>query len=197
MNGVVKQIHTYTGLLTFVNLMVYGIVGFSQAFHASPVQRALRPAVITERPFTVEPNENDRDVAARVVEELGLSLAKPVHDFVIKHDPAHNLWLDIWDVNGSRKITFLEREHKIRIEEQPSDLWSYLDALHATTAVFKSGDDRLQRWAYYNEFAMWSLLAMTATGVWLWLASRPGHRWALISLAAGASAFCALYALTR
>jgi len=52
-------------------------------------------------------------------------------------------------------------------------------------------------WAWYNRFAIWSLIAMAITGTYLWLASRPRYRVAQYSFAGGAGAFILLYALTR
>lgn len=197
MNKIIKKIHTYTGLLTFVNLMVFGIAGLASTFHDNPEQRPPAVSRVIEQPFAADPNATDRQVAERVVAQLGLSLATPVHDFIIKHDAANNLWLDIYEVNGRRKVTFLEQKSRIRVEEYRNSIWRYLDNLHATTAAFKSGDWRMQLWANYNEFAMWCLLGMIVSGVYLWLSTRPGHRWAQVSLAAGASLFAVLWAITR
>jgi hypothetical protein len=55
----------------------------------------------------------------------------------------------------------------------------------------------IRMWAWYTEFAIWSLLFMPVTGVYLWLASRPRHRWAQFSFAAGSGLFLLLYAITR
>ena len=49
-----------------------------------------------------------------------------------------------------------------------ASLWKYLSTLHVTTAAFKSGDWRMQVWAWWNEFAMWCVAAMVVSGVWVW-----------------------------
>ena len=55
----------------------------------------------------------------------------------------------------------------------------------------------LKLWNYYTEFSIYSLLAMSMSGIYLWLASRPGLRWAQLSFAAGCGVFVVLYMVTR
>jgi hypothetical protein len=55
----------------------------------------------------------------------------------------------------------------------------------------------MQLWADYNEFAMWSLLAMIASGFTMFLAARARSRLAQISFALGACGFAALYLWNR
>ncbi len=189
-----KKVHTYAGLLTFVNLAVYGIVGLTIPFLRQSPQGV--PAVAYQN-FTVPPNLTDRQVAERVCSLLHLSLATPVNSAAIQHDAANNLFLDFWHANGRDQVTVLEKEGRLRIETIRNSLPLYFFTLHETTAVFHSGDWRMQLWADYNEFAMWCLLIMISTGVAMFVASRAGSRLAQISLAAGCCLFGALYFLTR
>ena len=55
----------------------------------------------------------------------------------------------------------------------------------------------MQFWADYNEFAMWCLLGMIASGFAMFLAARARGRLAQISFAAGCCVFAALYFWTR
>jgi hypothetical protein len=190
----IRRIHTYAGLLTFVNLVVYGIVGLSSVYLLSPHSA---PAVVSERNFRVAPNLTDLQVAERVCAELNLTLATPVHSYVIGHDAANNLVLDFRHANGKHLVTVLEKEGRLRVEVTRNSLLLFLFTLHETTAAFHSGDWRMQFWADYNEFAMWCLLAMIVTGVAMFLAVRLRSRLAQISLAAGCCAFAALYFYTR
>ena len=190
----VKKLHTYAGLLTFLNLAVYGVVGLSIPFLRQS-ERAV-PAV-SYRNFTVPANLTDRQVAERICSLLGLSLATPVNNAAIQHDAANNLFLDFWHANGRDQVTVLEKEGRLRIETTRHGVALYLFTLHETTAVFHSGDWRMQLWADYNEFAMWCLLAMIASGFAMFLASRTGSGLAQISLAAGSFLFAALYFFTR
>ena len=162
------RIHTYTGLLTFVNLTLYAVVGIAALFDAPTA-----PApVVWEQSFTVQANQSDRAVADRVVRLLGLSLATPVHDFAIGHDAQRHLVLDFYHANGRHQVTVLEHPGRLRVEQTRASLWQYLTTLHVTTAAFHSGDWRMQVWAWWNEFAMWSLAVMAASGVWIWWGRR-------------------------
>src|SRR5579871_4028252 len=88
----IKKVHTYAGLLTFINLAVYGIVGLSIASLRQPD----RPApVVHYQDFRAGANLTDRQVAEQVCSRLDLSLATPVNSFAIQHDEANNLVLDL------------------------------------------------------------------------------------------------------
>ena len=189
-----KKIHTYAGLLTFVNLMVYGIVGLSITFLR---QSSSAAAAVSYRDYTVEPNLTDLQVAGRVAALLNLTLATPVRSFVIDHNAANNLVLDFRHVNGRHLVTVLEKEGRIRVETTRNSIWHYFFTLHETTAAFQSGDWRMQFWADYNEFAMWSLLAMLASGFAMFLGARIRSGLAQVSLVAGCAIFAALYLWTR
>ncbi len=189
----ISRIHTYAGLLTLANLLLYALVGIAALFDS----RSIPVPQVWEQPFASHPNENDRQTAERVVTLLGLSLATPVHDFNLRRDPQHRLLLDFYHANGRHKVTVLEG--RLHVERTRASLWKYLSTLHVTTAAFHSGDPRMQLWAWWNEFAMWCLLAMTASGVWIWLGRRGGkgfwrrvHRY----LAFSSLALLAIYELS-
>lgn len=189
-----KRVHTYAGLLTFVNLAVYGVVGLSVTF----LRKAGDPApVISYQNFSIEPNLTDRQVAERVRAQLSRSLATPANNAAIEHDSANDLLLDFHDANGSRQVTVLENQGRLRLETIRNSLGIYLDALHGRTASFRASDWRMQLWADYNEFAMWCLLTMIASGFAMFLAVRARCRLAQISLAAGCCVFAALYFWNR
>jgi hypothetical protein len=189
-----KKVHTYAGLLTFVNLAVNGVAGLSVTF----LQQSGRAAsVISYQNFSIEPNLTDRQVAERVRSQLSLSLETPVNSAAIQHDAANNLLLDFRHANGRQRVTVLEQEGRLRIETTRNSFATYLYILHTRTAGFHSGDWRMQLWADYNEFAMWSLLAMIASGFTMFLAARARSRLAQISFAVGACGFAALYLWNR
>jgi uncharacterized iron-regulated membrane protein len=192
---VILKLHTWAGLATFVNLMIYGIVGIAAAFEPAPDAPA-PAAAVREIPFAMPQNSTDREVAEQVVERLGLSLATPVQNFAIQHDDQHRLVLDFRHANGRHRITFPDAGH-LQVEITRAPLDRYLSSLHVTSAVFHSGDWRMQAWSWYNEFAMWCLIFMILSGAWLWLSRRARHRWALASLAAGAGVFTLMYWWTR
>jgi lipoprotein signal peptidase len=186
---VYQRLHTYAGLMTFVNLMVFGLVGLAATLEPRPQQPT---ATVSNVPFAAGANLTDRQIAEQVCSLLHLSLATPIQNAVVQHDAANHLLLDFWHANGRHKVTVLESEHTLRIEVMRDSFWSYLGTLHATTAAFHSGDWRMQAWADYNEFAMWCLIAMLISGLALWLFAETRQRWASWSLALSCGIFGAL-----
>jgi hypothetical protein len=191
------KIHTWAGLLTFVNLMVFGAAGLGAALEPPGGGAA---ASMEYRSFTVEPGWTDRQVAERVVELLHLPLATPVQKAAIQHDSANRLVLDFYHANGRHKVAVLAAEGRLRVSVWRASFWKYLSTLHVTTAAFRSGDARMQLWAWYNEFAMWCLLVLMASGTAIWLTTRPRRRSRIRSLhfyvAVCCLPFLAMYGIT-
>jgi uncharacterized iron-regulated membrane protein len=162
----IARLHFYAGLLTLANLMLYAVVGIASLFNPHGASNAW------EQHFTVPVGQTDRETAEQVIALLGLSLATPVHDFNIAHDSQGRLVLDFYHANGRHKVTVLDNPARLRIEQTRAPLSKYLATLHVTTAAFRSGDWRMRMWAWWNEFAMWCLLLMTGSGVWIWFRRR-------------------------
>jgi len=183
----VRKLHAYAALATFVNLMVFGVVGLWAAF----ASRGAPPApVVHEARFTAAGNLTDRQVAEQVCTLLHLSLATPIQSAAIQHDDSGRLVLDFYHANGRDRVTVLESQARLRIETTRNSLWRYLDILHMTTGTFRSGDWRMTLWADYNECALWSLGTMLVTGVVLGASRRSRTAWT--ALAAGAVALAAM-----
>jgi hypothetical protein len=197
MMRLVKRLHTWAGLLTFVNLLVYGMAGLAATARTNPNNRTIGLTRRYEVAFTAPANATDRQLAELICDVLGLTLAKPVQGPAIQRDAANNLLLDLYHVNGHHRVTVLEKENRLQVEEFRAGVGRYADVLHMTTAVFRSGDRRMNVWAWYNEFAMWSLLGMTGSGLFLWLATRPRLLAAWISLGLGTAACGLVYVLVR
>jgi hypothetical protein len=196
MTALVKKIHMYTGLLSFVTLVVFGIAGLTATFQPSPERRRPEPAV-TFRPFTVAPNLSDKEAADQVYAALRIPLSNPIPKYAVRRNSENQLALDFYTVNGIHRVTVLETENQLRIAQVRNSVWQYLNNAHTITPRGNSQHMRVRMWSWYNELAIWSLLFMSISGVWLWLASRPRFRWAQLSFAAGSGLFIALYALTR
>ena len=91
-----KRVHAYAGLLTFVNLAVYGVVGLSVTFLRESEPSA---PVVSYQNFSLQPNLTDRQAAQRVRSQFNLSLATLLNSTAIEHDAAKNLHLDFHDAN--------------------------------------------------------------------------------------------------
>jgi hypothetical protein len=182
----VIRIHIYTALLTLVNLLVYTTTAVYAALRLPRTGATL----VQYREYQPEDGETDRQTAERVVKLLGLSLATPVQSFAIQHPQPGQLVLDFYHANGRHKVTVLPGQMRIEITRNTAA--RYLDVLHVTTGAFRSGDWRMQLWAYENEFALWCFLAMLASAVWMaaarfrWLGTTQMR---IVHLAAGALFF--------
>ena len=158
----IARIHTFAALATLVNLLVYAVAGLAPL--------TMSPAKVWEQPFPVQPGETDRAIAERVVRLLEIPLATPVHQFNIGHDAAGHLRLDFYHANGRHKA--IVADGRLYVEATRAGFGKYLSTLHVTTAAFDSADRRMQVWSWYNEFAMWALIVMLATGAWMFATRR-------------------------
>lgn len=192
----IKRIHIYVGLLNFSILLVYGIAGLDATFTGAPGGPRQEP-VVEIVPYTVPPNLSDVEAANTIRVALGKTLSGPVNANGARRDRDNNLTFELYSTNGPTRITVLESQHQLHLETRRNGLWRYLNNLHATTQNARVPDLRIRLWGWYNEFAIWSLIAMSLSGVYLWLVSRPRFRWAQFSFATGSGIFLLLYIFTR
>jgi hypothetical protein len=196
-NAIVKKIHTYAGLLSFSILVVFGVVGVWAALRPAPEQRP-RPVVVErDVPYTPPPNITDRELADDVWRAINAPLTAPVPEAGVRRNRDNNLALLFFSPNGVWRVTVFEKENRLRVAQTRNRFAQYLNALHETTIRSRAPDWRLRLWTYYNEFSVWTLSLMAISGVWLWLSSRPGYRWAQFAFATGAASFAVLYFLAR
>jgi hypothetical protein len=192
LRATVLKIHVYAGLLTFGQLMIYGVAGLSAAFQPG-LERPKIPHTVRYLPFTPAPSATDKEVAAAVYSAVAPPLARPVPDWFLQRTPDNDLLLDFYNVNGIYRATVLEREHRIRIEQIRNSVWLFASDIHAATPGDDEAPPIVRAWAVYNELAMWCLLAFCASGLYLWLSARPRGPWAWACLAAGVVTFCSLW----
>lgn len=190
-----KKLHMYAGLLNFSILLVFGIAGLTATVHTPGTPRAT--SVITAIDFRPPANVGDYEAALAAFEFLQLPMAAPPMRNAVRRDAANNVTFASYTPNGARIVTLLENEGRVRLDTRRESIWHFFDNLHGTTINNRETDLRIRLWTWYNEFAIWSLIFMSATGVYLWLASRPRYRWAQVSFAAGSGIFVLLYAISR
>lgn len=190
------KIHMYVGLLNFSILIVFGITGLLHAFTPAPSERKRPQPAIDYRDYTAPEGLDDRQVARGVFDLLRLPLTEPA-PYALRRNEHNDLTFTFYTLNGSYRVVVLERENRLRIETQRQNIWHFFNNLHATTIQDRSTDIRVRLWAWYNEVAIWSLIGLPLSGVYLWLTSRPGYKPACYAFAAGCVAFLILYAMTR
>jgi hypothetical protein len=183
----------YTGLLNFTMLLVFGIAGLTATIQ--PARR--QTGDLDTREFQIPPNLTDFEAAVAAFQFLNAPLSQAPGRGAVRRDGENHVSFTMYSANGPRIVTLLEKEHQVRIDSRKNSIWHFFENVHATTPREATHDMRERLWSWYTELSIWSLILMAASGVYLWLASRPAHRWGQISFVAGSGAFIVLYALTR
>jgi hypothetical protein len=196
LTALLRKIHIYAGLLTFVQLIVYGIAGLAAAYYGGII-RPQTPESVRYVPFTVPASATDKQVARLVYETLNPAMARPVPDWFLQRTADNHLRLDFYNINGIHRVVVLEKEGRLRVEEIRNNMALFLEDIHAATPGDEESPTLMKFWEWWNEGAMWTLLGFCLTGVWLWLAARPRNvaAWALLTLGTGALA--ALWSVFR
>jgi hypothetical protein len=117
--------------------------------------------------------------------------------FAIKRDEHNDLQLDFYNINGIHRVTVLEHDHKLRIEDVHNGAGTFFNDLHTVTLNDDEAPRLVHVWGYYNIFAMWCLLGFCLSGVYLWLTAQTRSRWAWGSLAAASASMAALWIAFR
>jgi hypothetical protein len=192
----IRKIHIYAGLLTFTQLLIYGIAGLIATFQVSQE----RPKIAHETryvPFAVPASATDKEVADKVYAELKLPLTRPMPGWFLRRTSDHHLLLDFYHINGIYRVVVFENERRLRVESISNDGWLFLEDIHASTPGDGEAPALIRWWAIWNELGMWCLLGFCVTGVWLWLASRPRFVWAWSALVVGSMMLAGMWGRFR
>ena len=147
--------------------------------------------------YTPPASKTDKEVDDDVYRTLALPLTRPMPLFAIKRNEQNDLLLDFYNINGIYRVTVLERERKLRIEDIRNRPITFLNDLHAVTLGDREAPPLVRAWGYYNAFAMWCLLGFCASGVYLWLTAQARSWWAWGSVAAASAAMASLWIAFR
>jgi uncharacterized iron-regulated membrane protein len=198
MRDLLQKIHMYLGLLCWSILFVYGIAGLTATvFRAGPPGPHFQSSTVRAESFVPPPNQTDKQVADAVWRTLQIPLTGPPPEYAVHRDRQNNLVVSFYTTNGPTYVTVLEQQNQLRIETHRNTIWAYFDNLHSTLPRQQPYDWRVRLWGYYNEFAVWALLAMALSGVYLWVSSRPRHLLAQVAIAVAGVSFLVLYIVTR
>jgi hypothetical protein len=188
----IKKIHTYLGLLNLSFLVIFGLTGAHLALHR-PAENDLTEQPVRFEDFTPPTSVmDDRDLGELIRRRLNIAAVS----WDPHRDRDNDLVVDYYTHKGPWRVTALEKEHRLRIAKLRENGWGFINNLHATENR-DVADWRVRLWTWYNEFALWSLMAMALTGLYLWLSSRPKFRLAQLAVAAGSGAFVLLYWFSR
>jgi len=195
MRNLVLKLHIYAGLLTFAQILIYGIAGL-----AATVEERPRPKIVQssrEVAYTPPASKTDKEVADDIYRTLSLPLTRPMPLFAIKRNDRNDLLLDFYNINGIHRVTVLEREGRLRIDEVHNKPATFVNDMHTVTLNDPEAPRIVRVWGYYNTFAMWCLLGFCVSGVYLWLTAHVRSLWAWGCLAAGTATIATLWIAFR
>ena len=193
MTETLKRLHMWVGLFNLTILAVFASTGIAVTF---PGTSKPAPEVRTT-PYEAPADFTDKQVADDLFERLALPLTRSIPEWAVHRNASHALELTFNTPNGAYLVTVLEPEKVARIERRRNSFGEFMSTVHQTTLVFSAPDLRTRLWALYVDLSIVSLLFMAASGVWLWLSSRPHVWWARVSMAGGAALFVVLWFVTR
>jgi len=191
-----KKLHMYAGLLSFAALTVWGVAGIHGALLPPPGEyRPPEPSQSREIAYEAPGNLDDPELARIIFEELALPLGTDFYN--IHRDDASNLAFYVFTVNGRRDVTYFEERQTVRVVYRQNPLAGFLSGMHTRHSRRTPPELAPRLWAYYNEISTWAFLFMTVSGVYMWIATRPGMRWAQLTFAGSALIFIALWVASR
>lgn len=192
----IEKIHMYAGLFTFMAFVVWGVTGIHAVFLPAPGQyQPPEISEVRELPYRAEGNLDDKALARKIHEFVAIPLAGGHYN--VHRDSEHNLAFFVFTVSGRREVTYLEERQTVRIAVRQNSLMQFLSSMHTSNSRRGPRVLAAQMWGFYNEFSTWAFTFMTLSGVYLWLASRPGLRWAQLLAGASAAMFVVLWMVTR
>ena len=191
------RIHMYTGLLNFTALVLFGVVGIVATALPPHAERAQPEPGVELVEFEIPGGMDDRQLADHIQATLRIPLTGRPPDWTLKRDDDNNLRFRLPTPARGHEIVVLEAESRLRIETLLFPTWQYLIHLHEMVPSRVTPDLRIQAWAWYIEFSIWSLILMALSGLYLWLESRPGYRWAQVSFGVGSLIFVCFYWFVR
>jgi hypothetical protein len=190
--NLIRKIHIYAGLFTLSHLIIYGIAGLVPTFQHGP-ERPKTARAVRIVPFQVNGSHTDKQVADEVWRTLKLPLTRPMPDWFLRRTADKHLLLDFYNINGMYRVIVLEHQNQLRIEDIRNSTAHFLGDVHAATLGDREAPGLIRLWATWNELAMWALLGFCASGLYLWMATRPRLAFAWAVLVAGSAALAGLW----
>ena len=177
----IKKIHMYAGLLTFMAFVAWGVTGVHAVFLPKPGEFTPPPiSSVREVPYQAAGDLDDRELAKAIFETIDIPLAGGRYN--IHRDDDLNLAFNVFTINGGREVTFLEEEGIVRVDHRRNTIWGYISSMHTAHSRRHVLTPAAIAWGYFNELSTWAFLFMSLSGVYMWVATRPGIRWAQLSL---------------
>ena len=190
-----KKLHMYAGLLSFTAFIVWGVAGVAATFLPAPAERQPRKLETSYVAFEANGNANDQQLTDAMIMASGLPFIQPGRK--PQRKPQGLLQVRYFHPNGTRAIVYEEKEKRLRIEKRNSSLAGFMNTLHMQTLNHHNPGIEALLWGAYNQFSLWAVIFMTLSGIYLWIATRPGLAWAQWTFAASSAAVIGMYFVLR
>jgi hypothetical protein len=191
-----KKIHMYAGLLSFMAFVVWGITGVHAVFLPPPDgYEPPEVSAVEETPFEAPGALDDKQLAQLIFDTADLAMAGGYYN--VRRNENGYLAFMSYTANGRRDLTYLEDKKVVRIEFRNSGLADFFSSMHAGHSRRGAPDLSSRLWGYYNELSTWAFFFMALSGVYMWVATRPGLPWAQICFGGAAVAGVILWFVAR
>lgn len=185
----------YTGLFNFSLLIIFGLAGLVVTFGAPDIMHSGTPPTMRSVSFTAPSSLSDPQLGRLIALRVGA----PPHagSPYIHRDSSNNLVVDYYSVDGLVRATLLENANRIQIQNYRNSFWRFLDNVHASTIADRSQDPAVRAWTWYIEIAIWSLIAMCITGIWLAVSTQWRSLYTRIAVGFGCAVVAFFYFVER
>lgn len=186
----------WSGLLSFTAFVVWGVTGIHAVFLPAPGDYQ-PPEISGEYEFAFEGPDNldDQELANRIFNAADLKLAGGHYN--VHRDDNQNLAFFVYTPNGRRDLTYLEGEKRVRVQFRDNGPGGFLSAMHVAHSRRGAPGLSARLYGVYNEFATWAFLLMSLSGLYMWVATRPGLLWARICIGAATVATIVMWWAVR
>ena len=197
MKELIKKLHNYVGLLSFTILVVFGATGVWAVMHESHETPMPEIARTSEVDYQVPSAASDLEAAQQIYAALKLQTARYPQEWDVKRDDQNRLQVLFWGPNGILQVTALEKKSKLKLEHRPAPLGAFMTELHMASTGNTPRSILMTVWAIYVEVSIFSMLFLIASGLFLWLTTRPTDKWAWAAFIAGTGLVSVLTVLSR
>jgi hypothetical protein len=106
MRALVLKLHICAGLLTFAQILIYGLAGLAATAEERPrPKQVIASREVAYTPAAGSSSMTDKEVADDIYRTLALPLTRPMPLFAIKRDAQNDLALDFYNINGIHRVT--------------------------------------------------------------------------------------------
>ena len=142
------------------------------------------PEVSSEREFAYEApgNMDDRELAKLIFEAADMKMAGGHYN--VRRDAEQNLAFNAFTPNGRQDLTYFEDDKRVQVQSRQNGIGNFFSVMHASHSRRGAPHISARLYGVYNEVSTWAFFFMSLSGLYMWIATRPGLPWARIIIGA-------------